>query len=413
MPRITLDVACAATPSRVSLHAGKKARKLAVFVSFLPLFSFHGLSGQESYRELSPTESCKAALAPYTQTRSQANDLTDADKFALGIGIAQAARNCLALSSHVSAVAGDSKELLALGELCIFGQQFEPARAALMDYLALPQPPKREQALLLLVRAFLGLKEPDNAEAQVSSLLRDYPYDAPIRAAIDQVIDSMEGAGDYLNDLALKLCATQSAATFSLLRNGKALEGKDDSASAATLFADAVRCAALAHSSSSPDALKNLAAIAQEPNWAGTADFALMQAALARQQMVGKSVPLTSLHGYVLGTNGLVPRAIPLKHGTALLVAFTLWSPSTLEVAHDLARLSPRQPIYAITSWHANTGRDDVRSSEVLKGLRSWQLGMPKKVSILIVPDSVLRTCPETSERNHGRDMRRDLGPIA
>jgi len=379
-----------AASSQVSIHCSKKARVLAVFVGFLFLLSFHRVLGQESSTKLSPTESYKAALAPYTATRSQANDLTDADKIALGIGIAQASRDCLALSSDSSAFAGDPKELFDLGQLCIFGQQFEPARAALVSYLALPEPPKREQALLLLVRAFLGLKEPDNAEAQVSSLVRDYPYDAPIHAAIDQVIDNLEGASAYLNDLAFKLCTTQSAATLPLLRNGRALEGENGSASAATLFADAVRCAALPHSSSKLNSYEDLAAIVQEPNWIGTADLAPMSSALKRQKMVGKSAPLTSLHGYLLGTKGLVPRAIQLRRGTVLLVPFTLWSPSTPEITRDLAKFAPRQAIYAITSWRANTGRDDVRSNEVLEGLRSWQRTLPKKVSILIVQDSVL-----------------------
>jgi hypothetical protein len=188
----------------------------------------------------------------------------------------------------------------------------------------------------------------------------------------------------------LKLCETQSAATLPLLVKGKALDDKDGSASAATLFADAVRCAELAHSSSKPDDLKDLAAIVQEPNWVGTADLVQMQAALERQQMVGKSAPLTSLRGYLLGTNGLVPRAIPLKSGMVFLVPITLWSPSTPEIVRDLAKLMPQQAIYAITSWHVNTGREDVRSSDVLEGLRSWQRSMPKKVSIIIVPDSVL-----------------------
>jgi hypothetical protein len=257
-----------------------------------------------------------------------------------------------------------------------------------VDYLALPQQPQREQALVLLARAYLGLNEPGSAEAQVSSLLRDYPYDPPIHAAIDRVIDNTEGAA--LNDLALKLCATQSAATLPLLASGKALEGKDGSASAATLFADAVRCANLANHSSGPNSLQDLAEIAQQTSWAGTADWALMHDALERQQMVGKNTPLSSLHGYLLGINGLVPKTVSLRHGTLLLVPFTLWSPSTPQVAGDLAKLTPQQPIYAITSWHANTGREDIRSSEVLDGLRSWQRNLPKKVSILIVPDSVL-----------------------
>ena len=386
--RIMLEAACEAAPVQNSLHWDKKTRNLAVFISFFLLMGGHRVLGQESSRPLSPTESYKAALAPLTETRSQANDLTDADKFALGIGIAQASRDCLALSSDVSSFASDAKELFALGQLCIFGQQFEPARAALVEYLALPQPPQREQALLLLVRAFLGLKEPGSAEPQVRSLIRDYPYDALIHAAIDQVIDNTEGVNQ--NRLALNLCATQNAATLPLLASGKALEGKDGSASAATLFADAVRCAALADSSSKPNSLAGLTAIVQQPDRAGTADLALMQAALARQQMVGKSAPLSSLHGYLLETNSLVPRTVSLKRGTVLLVPFTLWSPSTPEIASDLAQFTPQQSIYAITSWHANTGREDVRSSEVLEGLRSWQRSLPKKVSILIVPDSVL-----------------------
>ena len=368
----------------------KKTRNLVLFVSFFLPMSVYHLPGQESSKPLSPTEAYKAALAPFNQTRSQSNDLTDADRFALSIGIAQSSRDCLALSSDVSSFSHDAKELFALGQLCIFGQQFEPARAAFVEYLALPQPPQREQALSLLVRAFLGLNVPASAEAQVSSLLRDYPYDALIHVAIDQVIDNSEGASPFLNDMALKLCATQSAATVPLLTSGKALEGKEGSASAATLFVDAVRCAALAQASSKPNNLADLAGIVQQPGWIGTADLAPMQSALERQQMVGKSSPLSSLHGFLLEANGLVPKTVRLKSGTTLLVPFTLWSPSTPEITRNLVKYMPQQSIYAITSWHANAGREDVRSSEVLEGLRSWRQSLPKKVSMLIVPDSVL-----------------------
>jgi hypothetical protein len=361
-----------------------------LFACLLLLAAVHRLPGQQSSKPLSPSEAYKAALEPFTETRSQANDLTDADKFALGIGIAQASRVCLDPSSDLSAFSSDAKELFSLGQLCIFGQQFEPARAALVNYLSLPQPPQREQALLLLVRAFLGLKVPASAEAQVESLLRDYPYDPSIHAAIDQVIDSLEGTNTFQNDMALDLCATQGAATLPLLASGKILEGKDASTPASTLFADAVRCAALAQSSAKPSSLEALAAIAQQPSWAGTSDFVLMQAALERQQMVGKSAPLSSLHGYLPGATVLVPKIVPLKRGVALLAPFTLWAPSTLDVASGLAKLAPHQQIYAITSWHANTGRDDVPSIQVLDGLRSWQRSLPRQVSILIVPDSVL-----------------------
>lgn len=374
---------------RGSICSKRALGSIPAFVCALVLISVPCLPAQENSKPLTPSEAYKAALLPVTEARSQANDLTDADKFALGMGIAQASRDCLALSNDVSSLSGNATELFALGQLCVFGQQFEFARAALVDYLGLPQPSQREQALLLLVRAYLGLKEGYSAEPQVQTLVRDYPYDARIHAAIDQVIDGIEGLDLDQNKMALDLCATQGSFTLPLLAAGKGLEGKDGSASAATLFADAVRCAGLAKAAGKTDNLGQLAAIAQLPAWAGTADLAPMLAALARQQMVGNRAPSLWLHGFVLTPTQVVPKAVSLKRGTVLLVPFTLWAPSTPDVARELAQLIP-QPIYAITSWHANTGRADMQSPDLLAALRSWQRGFPRKVSILVVPDSVL-----------------------
>ena len=170
-----------------------------------------------------------------------------------------------------------------LAQLCIFGQQFEPACTDLVNYLALPQPPQREQALLLLVRAFLGLRAPDSAEPQIDSLLHGYPYYFSIHLAIDQVIDEAEGSLfiPSFNDIALQLCQTQTAATLPVLRGGKTLEGKESTVSAATLFIDAVRCAALARSTGRSDYLNELASVAHQSSWAGTADLAFTQQARA------------------------------------------------------------------------------------------------------------------------------------
>ncbi len=370
------------------LRTVSRTRNFVVLISLLAPAGLPPLLAQDNPQSLSPSESYKSALAPFTQTRSQANDLTDADRLALRIGIAKSSRDCLALSSPASSTAGDAKEVFALGQLCLFGQQYEPARAAFVNYLALPKPPQRELALSLLIRAYLGLKQPGGAEPPIHSLLRDYPYDPLIHAAISQVIDSSEGSSQ--DRLAVDLCATQTAKTLPLLAAGKALEGKDGSTPAATLFADAVRCVALASNPDNPDRLQVLTAILQQPGWAGTADLAPMQAALGRQQLVGKHSPLPSLHGFLPGTNSLSAKVVWLNFGTVMLVSFTLWSPSTPEILRNLAKLAPQQPILAITSWHANTWREDLRSTEVLQGLRSWQSTLPKRVSIVIVPDQVL-----------------------
>jgi hypothetical protein len=360
------------------------------------LFALTGDPGfaQTSSTKLSPSEAYKAAMAPFNAAKAQPGDLTDADKFALGIGMADALRNCLALSADISAFAADPKELLALSELCIFGQQYEPARLTLEKYLELPAPTERKLALVLLVRALLGLNEPNAAEAEVRGLLHDYPYDAQIHFAVDQVIDGLEGESPGFNRLALQLCAMQNANTLPLLTSGKALEGKDINASPSVLFADAVRCAALTAElakASTQDTLSELSAIAQQPGWIPTADFAPMQAALARQTAVGGRVPLSGLHGHLISNNTLLPRSVSLEGGTALLVPFTLWAPSARDVVLDLARFAPQQPIYAVTSWKANTGREDVPSGEILMALNSWRQNLPRHVYLLIVPDIELR----------------------
>jgi hypothetical protein len=213
--------------------------------------------------------------------------------------------------------------------------------------------------------------------------------------AIDQVIDGAEASNippPFNYDMALRLCKTQGAATLPLLTGGKSLEGKDSSVSAAKMFSDAVRCAAIARSSGQPDNLNQLASIAQQASWAGTADLTVMQQALRREQMVGERVPIESLHGRVLGTTTLVPRIVSLTHGTELVVPFTLWSPSAPQVLGNLTRSASQQIIYAITSWRANTGGEDQPSNQVLEDLRSWQQSLPQHVFILIVPDGELNS---------------------
>jgi hypothetical protein len=353
---------------------------------------------QEVSTPLSPSEAYKAAFAPFNAAKAQPDDLTDADKLALGIGVAKAAHDCLSLSADPSKFAADAKELLALGELCIFGQQYEAARATLVNYLALPQPPERKLALVLLVRALLGLGNPHQAALELGTLLNDFPYDAQTHFAIDQVIDGLESEENKVKNpqpmrQLLQLCDTQRTNTFPLLTSGKGLEGKEVSASASVLFADAIRCVGLVAQTNpvtAQDTMNQLAAIAQQPSWAGTAELAPMRASLARQQMVGARVPLSALHGHVLSNNTLLPRPLSLTHGAVLLLPFTLWAPSTPDVAGNLARFAPQQPIYAITSWSANTGREDVFSSDILAAVRAWRQALPPRVTMLIVPDTEL-----------------------
>jgi hypothetical protein len=105
---------------------------------------------------------------------------------------------------------------------------------------------------------------------------------------------------------------------------------------------------------------------------------------------VGGQVPLRSLHGLSLTNTSLLPHTLPLSHGTVVLLPFTVWSPSAADEASHLAKLAPQQTIYAITSWSANTGRDDAPSNEILTTLRQWQRSLPTHVRMLVVPNAEL-----------------------
>jgi hypothetical protein len=366
---------------------------MALPILFLPFTVL--LWSQPSQPSLSPSEAYRAAMDPYNQARAQADDLTDADMLALRLGMVRASSDCIALKAAPESFVHDAAQLMALGRLCLFGRQFEPARTTLLEYLTLASPAQRELGLVLLARAFLGLNNPYNALAQVRSLLSDFPYDAQIHFAADQVIGASEGMDPDSTTLAMELCAKQRAATLPLLENGKALAGPDGDAPASTLYADALGCEILARSigdKSANDTMERLRAIVSKPIWQKTAEYAPMQEALARAETVGQMSPLNLLHAReVRATGPLLPRALPLTKSPVLLVPFTLWSPSAISLVQNIARSSPRSTIYAVTSWCANTGSQDSASASMMAALRTWRQSLPAHVSLLVVPDAELR----------------------
>jgi hypothetical protein len=344
--------------------------------------------------QMPPSEELKSSTAPFIAARAQPDDMTQADLLALGVGVSRAAQACLRLEPAQEEWAKNPDELLALARLCLFGRQYEPARKADLRYLALPAPPEREKAILLLTQVFLRLNDPVNAAAQIFTLELVYPYDAQIHYATDQVID----AGALYNEAncsVIELCDDQLKNTLPLLENGKGLLGKESSATPGMLFADAVRCLAIArnlHEGSAQTTATRLERIVQLPAWQKTAELAAMQSALARSEMTGKPTPIETISGKLVNSAGpLRPAGIVLARGTALLVPFALWTPGVLSIVQDFHRTAPRQKIYLLTSWTANTGLADEASKELLDSLRSTAKTLPAKISILVVPDTVLQ----------------------
>ena len=378
---------------RILMMRALFASVLCILASALPVLA------QQVGSQLSPSESLRAAMDPFEQARSQNNDLTEADRLALGLGMTRASRDCVALTADPQDFAKDAGQWLALGRLCVFGQQFEPARAALVNYLVVPAASEREAALGLLVRAFLGLNEPGSAYAQVLSLLRDFPYDAQTHLAADLVISASEGwtsnPEKELDDAARDLCDQQRTATLPLLKQGKALAGKDGEVGASRLFADALRCVVLGRSlgnKAADEEFAQLSAVVQQPNWQHTAELALMQEALARAEMVGQATPLGSLHAHQFNANSaLLPRTLSLRRGPVVLVAFTLWSPNAGEQIRALAQSASPHSVYAVTSWSANTGGEDIPSASMKAAMLAWQKSLPLRIPLLIVPNAELR----------------------
>ena len=353
------------------------------------------LWSQEAAPRLSPSQAYRAALAPFNQARGESDDLTEADTLALKLGMRDAARSCEVLSADQQSFAKDAAEVLALGKICLFGQQFEQARVALVEYLARPEPAEREAALSLLARAFLGLGEPGSALSQVLSLFRDYPYDAQIHLTSEKVIGASQGLDAELNQQTAEICDKQEAFLLPLLASGKFLPGKDGDVSASTLYADALRCATLerdADGSPANDTWVKLREIVRLPVWQNTAELLPMEEALAQAEMVGRPTPLRVLHGHPLkGSAAKVAPALPLAHGRVFLVPFTVWSPGAAAQIRNVALSAHEPAVYAVTSWTANAGGEDTASPQMVAALGKWRLSLPAHVLLLIVPDAELR----------------------
>jgi len=340
---------------------------------------------------LPPSEELKAATAPLLAARAQPDDMTQADLFAFNVGIAHASRACHALEPTQQALTKTPDELLEFASLCSFGQQWESARHAAQLYLELPAPAEREKALLLLGQAFLGLNDPVDAAAQIITSERDYPYDAQIHFAADQVILAGTMFSEASNKSVLGLCNDQLNHTLALLEHGKPLSGNDSIATPGTLFSDAVRCLDIARALKDPSAestLPRLQNIVHRPDAEPTIEATRMQSALSREEMIEHPTPLKELSGMVVRSTGpLRPLTVDLARPLTILVPFTLWSSSTLAFVRDLQATALRNEIYLITSWAANTGSEDEEAKEIRNALRDTAKSLPPNVTILIVPD--------------------------
>jgi hypothetical protein len=360
-------------------------------------------------------------MQPFTNARSAPDDLTDADKWALGIGIARAKEQCELRSKDKF----EGEDLLAMGKLCVFGQDYEPARHRLIVYTGLPNPKALEVGELLLARAFVGLGSIDSAEGEMETLLTSFPYDASIHLGIDMVVDAA-AASDSTDDLAVipRLNEQQLPHILDTLAHGASLTGNGDSVDAAMLVRDALRCTdALRRNYKTDEAGKIVAqltaAAAAEPI-VSSAAYPLIQDSLTRYKLYGQPSPVRTLHATELPLTGPPrPRVLPLydpnpaahrivrrvaanhtiirmTDDRTLVLVFSLAGPASNAAIHDtLARLAqdhvtPGLKVVAVTSFAANLGVG-APDPTALATIRAFRSGLPPTLPVLLIPDSELK----------------------
>jgi hypothetical protein len=384
---------------------------------------------QTAVPAMSPNEAYLYAMTPFNNARSAPNDLTEADQWALSIAISRAKDQCELLKKQKLA----GEDLLSFGRLCILGQDFDPARQSLVNYVTLPEAKSPELGRLLLTKAFLGLQDISSAESQIESLLSLFPYDASIHLGVDMVIDAAENSDDAddlavagrLNDqqlphiLGALAHAGQNPASPIPPSNG-------DTVDVTLVVRDALRIADSLRRAYKPDDAAKIVDQIQTsidvPAVLNSAAFPVIQAALMRYDLFQKPSPVRALHGTELPATAVLPTAktVPLydpdpaahrivRHINAnttsirmldertLVLVFSLAGPASDSAIHSilnrlaLDHITPGLKVVAVTSITANIGHEEAPSPEVLNSIRGFRAVLPATLPVLLVPDSELK----------------------
>lgn len=370
MARHEIEVACGILFTISSLHAQQA-----------PDVDTTNMPAKEAYTY---------AITPFLQARQAPNDLTDADKWALGIANLRAREACASLSKKLQ----DDETLLDQGKLCLLGRDYLNAAEALRRYVSLEKPANLADGRLMLVQAYIGAHDLGQAEAQINLLLEDFPYDAKIHIAIDNTIEAAEADQNY-RPVALRMNEAQSSRIFDALESSGTLlsADKSETVTASMLVQDALRDARIYREEKSQaqadKLLQSVKKLVASPRFADTAELPIMQAALDRYLMIGHKALEVKLRGEKILSTGAVKQIIDLQNSNCILIPFSLAAPSSTDVIVNVAnRLKSKTPlpVYAITSFMANQGSEE-RSAEVLATLKMFRAQLPSNVTVLLVPD--------------------------
>jgi hypothetical protein len=376
---------------------------------------------------MSPNDAYLYAMTPFNNARTAPNDLTEADEWALSIGISRAKEQCELLKKQKLA----GEDLVAVGKLCILGQDFDPARQSLINYIALPDAKSPELGRLLLTRAFLGLQDVSSAESQIESLLSLFPYDASVHLGIDMVVDAAENS-DSVDDLAVatrlndqQLPRIVDALAHAAQNPANAVPPSNgDTVDVTIVVRDALRIADALRRAGKPEGAAKIIDQIQSgvavPAIMNSAALPVIQDALARYAMFQQPSPVRAFHGTELPATDAMPvaRTIPLYDpdpaahrivrgsgdhtiirmldDRTLVLVFSLAGPACDSAIHAilnrlaLDHVTPGLKVVAVTSITANIG-SEAATPEVLASIRGFRAGLPARLPVLLVPDAELK----------------------
>jgi hypothetical protein len=159
----------------------------------------------------------KNAMRPLDVVRMSLDNWSDSELGALGVGMHKAKEACE--QAKPENYSGD--DLYDLARLCSFGQDWNAANTAALNYVRGGLEPHRAQAYALSMNALVHINAVDLAEQTAREMLRRLPYDAEVAYAIRYMKETLEQAAD---PAALSLAAQEHAAIVQALAAGVPLK---------------------------------------------------------------------------------------------------------------------------------------------------------------------------------------------
>jgi thiol-disulfide isomerase/thioredoxin len=165
----------------------------------------------------SPSDLYREARHPLEVVRRSLDNWSDAELGALAVGMHRAGEDC----AKVKPADYKGDDLFDLARLCSFGQNWDGANTAAIDYVGTRAEEHRAQAYAISVNALVRMNAMDLAVETAREMLHKLPYDAEVAYSLRDLKESLEEAS---NPIAVELAADEHTAILEALEQGVPLK---------------------------------------------------------------------------------------------------------------------------------------------------------------------------------------------